>query len=137
MSQQVTGKATPELFERVILRRLGAPDADVLTPPKHGVDVGVVRVAHGVAMALTTDPVFVVPAYGWERAAWFAVHILASDASTSGLPIRFMTVDLNLPPDLSDEDLSTLWKAYSRACEDLGIAVVTGHTGRYDGCAWP
>ena len=72
MSQQVTGKATPELFERVILRRLGAPDADVLTPPKHGVDIGVVRVADGVAMALTTDPVFVVPTYGWERAAWFA-----------------------------------------------------------------
>ncbi len=69
MSQQVTGKATPELFERVILRRLGAPDADVLTPPKHGVDVGVVRVADGVAMALTTDPVFVVPTYGWDRAA--------------------------------------------------------------------
>jgi hydrogenase maturation factor len=88
-------------------------------------------------MAVTTDPVFVVPAYGWERAAWFAVHILASDASTSGLPLRFMTVDLNLPPDLSDEDLSTLWQAYAAACEDLGIAVVTGHTGRYDGCAWP
>src|SRR5439155_22309145 len=23
------------------------------------------------------------------------------------------------------------------ACGNLGIAVVTGHTGRYDGCAWP
>src|SRR5204863_396904 len=88
-------------------------------------------------MALTTDPVFVVPAYGWERAAWFAVHILASDASTSGLPLRWMTVDLNLPPELSDEDLGTLWSAYSKACEELGVAIVTGHTGRYDGCAWP
>ena len=39
--------------------------------------------------------------------------------------------------DLSDDDLSTLWRAYAGACEDLGIAVVTGHTGRYDGCAWP
>ena len=58
MSEQVTGKATPEVFERIILRRLGAPDPDVLTPPAHGVDVGVVRVADGVAMALTTDPAF-------------------------------------------------------------------------------
>ena len=69
----------------------------MLVGPQHGVDVGVVRVADGVAMALTADPVFVVPAYGWERAAWFAVHILASDASTSGLPLRWMSVDLNLP----------------------------------------
>ena len=81
MSEQRTGKATAELFEQVILRRLGAKDDDVLIGPRHGVDVGVVRVADGVAMALTADPVFIVPAYGWERAAWFAVHILASDAA--------------------------------------------------------
>ena len=85
-----TGKATAELFEQVILRRLGAKDHDVLVGPRHGVDVGVVRVGDGLAMALTADPVFVVPTYGWERAAWFAVHILASDASTSGLPLRWM-----------------------------------------------
>jgi hydrogenase expression/formation protein HypE len=136
-SEQRTGKATSELFEQVILRRLGAADDDVLVGPQHGVDVGVVRVADGVAMALTADPVFVVPAYGWERAAWFAVHILASDASTSGLPLRWMSVDLNLPPSMTDEDLTALWDAFHRACEDLGIAVVTGHTGRYDGCEWP
>ena len=99
MTGQRTGKATAELFEQVIMRRLGAADADVLVGPRHGVDVGVVTVADGVAMAVTTDPVFVVPAYGWERAAWFAVHILASDASTSGLPLRWMAVDLNLPPE--------------------------------------
>ena len=137
MSEQRTGKATPELFERLILRRLGASDPDVLTPPRHGVDIGVVRVAPGVAMALTTDPVFVVPAYGWERAAWFAVHILASDAATSGLPLRWIAVDLNLPPELDDEGLAALWDAFHRTCADLGIAVVTGHTARYDGCAWP
>jgi hydrogenase expression/formation protein HypE len=88
-------------------------------------------------MALSADPVFVVPAYGWERAAWFAVHILASDTATSGLPLRWMSVDLNLPPSISDEDLTTLWDAFHRTCEDLGIAIVTGHTARYDGCEWP
>ncbi len=137
MTQQRTGKATAELFERVILRRLGARDPDVLVGPRHGVDVGVVRVADGVAMALTADPVFVVPAYGWERAAWFAVHILASDAATSGLPLRWMAVDLNLPPEITDDELTSLWDSFHRACEGIGLAVVTGHTARYDGCAWP
>ncbi len=134
---QTTGKATAELFEQVILRRLGAADPDVLVGPRHGVDVGVVRVADGVAMALTADPVFVVPAYGWERAAWFAVHILASDAATSGLPLRWMAVDLNLPPEVTDAELTALWDAFHRACAEIGVAVVTGHTARYDGCAWP
>lgn len=137
MTEQRTGKATAELFEQVILRRLGARDPDVLVGPRHGVDVGVVRVADGVAMALTADPVFVVPAYGWDRAAWFAVHILASDAATSGLPLRWMAVDLNLPPEISDAELTSLWDSFSRTCEELGIAIVTGHTARYDGCSWP
>ena len=137
MTEQRTGKATAQLFEEVILKRLGASDAEVLVGPQHGVDVGVVRVSPGVVMAVTADPVFVVPAYGWERAAWFAVHILASDAATSGLPLRWMMVDLNLPPEISDEDLTALWDSYSDACDDLWIAIVTGHTGRYDGCTWP
>jgi len=137
MTEQRTGKVTAELFEQVILRRLGARDDEVLIGPRHGVDVGVVRVADGVAMAITADPLFVVPAYGWERAAWFAVHILASDAATSGLPLRWMAVDLNLPPEITDEELTALWDGFHRACEGIGVAVVTGHTARYDGCSWP
>jgi hydrogenase maturation factor len=137
MSPPPLGKVTPDVFADVILSRLGALDEGVLVGPRHGVDVGIVSVAPGIVMALTTDPVFLLPAYGWERAAWFAVHILASDAATSGLPLRWMTVDLNLPPDLSGDDLATMWEAYSAACADLGIAVVTGHTARYEGCNWP
>jgi hydrogenase maturation factor len=137
MTEQRLGKATAEMFERIILTRLGARDASVLVGPQHGVDVGVVRVADGVAMALTADPVFVVPAYGWDRAAWFAVHILASDASTSGLPLRWMAVDLNLPPEITDDELTALWDAFHRTCEEVGVAVVTGHTARYEGCTWP
>src|SRR5712691_9302616 len=133
MEPQRTGKVTPELFAKVILEHLGARDREVLVGPQHGVDVGVVRVAPGVVMAITTDPVFVVPAYGWERAAWFAVHILASDASTSGLPLRWMSVDLNLPPEITDEELTALWDAFHRTCVEIGLAVVTGHTARYDG----
>lgn len=131
------GKVGADLFGEVILRRLGIPDSDVLVPPEHGVDFGVVRLAPGTVMAVTADPVFVVPAYGWERAAWFAVHILASDAAVSGLPLRWMSVDLNLPADTSDDEIAALWTAYASACGDLGLAVVAGHTGRYEGCNWP
>jgi hydrogenase maturation factor len=131
------GKITPEIFEQMILRRLGARDPDVLVGPRHGVDVGVARVGPGTVMAVTSDPVFIVPAYGWKRAAWFAVHILASDAATSGLPLRWMAVDLNLPVSITDDEMSQLWQYFSDTCEELGIAVIGGHTARYDGCNWP
>ena len=50
-----------------------------------------------------------------------------------------MTVDLNLPPAITDEELAALWDAFSRACRRLwgSPPVVSGHTARYDGCNWP
>ncbi|HDQ98799.1 MAG TPA: AIR synthase, partial [candidate division WOR-3 bacterium] len=78
------GKIDQRVFEELIYPRLGAKNRNVLVGPNHGVDVGIIRVGNR-ALALTTDPVFIVPEYGWERAAWFAIHILLSDVVTSGL----------------------------------------------------
>ena len=131
------GKISPEIFEHVIKPHLGKKRSTVLVGPQHGVDVGIVDLGHGQVMALTTDPFFIVPEYGWERAAWFAVHILASDASTSGLAPTYFTVDLNLPRSITRDQLEAMWVATSAACEEIGMAIVTGHTARYDGTGYP
>ena len=86
---------------------------------------------------MTTDPVFIVPEYGIERAAWFAIHILASDVVTSGLPPTYLAIDLNLPMTMTAEELELMWNTMHQECEKLGIAVVCGHTARYDNCHYP
>jgi len=131
------GKISPEIFEEVIYPRLGRRDPAVLVPPQHGVDIGVVDIGGGNVMAVTCDPVFVVPQYGWERSAWFAVHILASDAAVSGLVPRWMTIDLNLPLGIEKEQFAALWRGMHAECDRLGIAVIAGHTARYQGCEYP
>jgi len=131
------GKISPEFFDRVILPNLGATSEKVLVGPRHGMDVGIVELGEGAVMALTTDPIFVVPEYGWEKAAWFAVHILASDAATSGLPLAYATFDLNLPLSITEQELEILWTRMAGECKALGISVVTGHTARYEGCGFP
>jgi len=131
------GKISPEAFSQFIYPHLGTPSNAVLFGPQSGGDVGVVRVAPGMVMVATTDPVFVVPQYGWERAAWFAVHILASDAATSALPPTLMTVDLNLPLSMTTEDFAAFWQAWDRACQALNITILSGHTARYQGCEFP
>jgi hydrogenase expression/formation protein HypE len=131
------GKIPPQFFDNVIAKRLGSPSERVLVGPQNGVDSGVIDLGNDQVMAVTTDPFFVVPQYGWTRAGWFAVHILASDLSTSGFAPQFMSIDLNLPPEMTEAELSELWQAVHDACSELGITVVTGHTGRYDGCAYP
>lgn len=131
------GKISPEIFSSIILPHLGYKRKDVIVGPMHGVDVGIVDIGGGMVMALTTDPVFIVPEYGFERSAWFAVHILASDAVTSGLSPTHMTIDLNLPLEMTSKEFETMWMKIHSECEKLGISIVAGHTGRYHGCGYP
>lgn len=130
------GKISPQIFEEVILPRLGAKNKNILVGPQHGVDVGIIEVG-GKAMSFTCDPVFIVPQYGWERAAWFAIHIIASDSVTSGLKPKYLSIDLNLPMEMTREQLEVTWKTIHRECEKMGISVITGHTARYDNCHYP
>jgi hydrogenase expression/formation protein HypE len=131
------GKISPEIFDEVIYPNLGAKSERVLVGPRHGVDIGVADIGSGQVMVTTTDPVFIVPEYGFERAAWFAIHILASDAVTSGLPPTFLSIDLNLPLSMTKDQLSTVWRVISDECRKMGMAVISGHTARYHGCNYP
>jgi hydrogenase maturation factor len=131
------GKIPSRVFDRVIAPRLGAKRSDILVGPRHGVDVGIAHLGNGQILACSTDPFFVAPELGWERAAWLAVQIVASDVATSGLRPRWFAVNLNLPLDMADEALEAVWEATSRACEEIGMAIITGHTGRYEGCSFP
>jgi len=130
------GKISPKLFDELISTRLGAKNDKVLVGPQNGVDVGIVEIG-GRAVSFTCDPVFIVPEYGWERAAWFAIHIIASDSVTSGLKPSLLAIDLNLPMELTGEQLEIMWKTMHRECVKLGISVITGHTGRYENCHYP
>jgi len=130
------GKISPEIFNELIYPRLGAKSKNVIVGPQHGVDVAIVEIGDK-AVALTTDPVFIVPEYGWERAAWFAIHILASDAVTSGLKPKYLSIDLNLPMEMTKGQLEIVWDTMHRECLKLGIAVVCGHTARYENCHYP
>lgn len=130
------GKIHPEFFNRVIYPRLGKSDRSVIVKPQHGVDFGVVDLGKDV-MVLSTDPFYIARELGIEKAAWFAVHILASDVAVSGIRPRYLSVDLNLPPEMTEDELIRMWKAVDDECKRLGIAVVTGHTARYAGCNFP
>jgi len=130
------GKISPEIFNELIFPRLGANSEKILVGPQHGVDVGIVEIGDK-AVSFTCDPVFIVPEYGWERAAWFAVHILTSDSVTSGLKPKFLSIDLNLPMEMTKQQLEIVWDAMHRECERLGISVICGHTARYENCHYP
>ena len=130
------GKIDRDFFDEYIYPNLGAEREDVALGPQHGVDFGVVDVGER-AVAMASDPVFVMPSLGFERAAWFAFHVLMSDVAVSGLAPTHLSVDFNLPPEITDEEFRTVWETFDEEARELGVSVVTGHTGRYAGCNYP
>jgi len=130
------GKISPDIFSEIIFPRLGAKNKKVLVGPQHGVDVGIIEVGDK-ALSFTCDPVFIVPEYGWEKAAWFAFHIIASDSVTSGLPPQYLSIDLNLPLEMTKEQLTIVWNVVHRECTKFGVSIICGHTARYENCHYP
>ncbi len=130
------GKVDPNFFDEIIFPHLGAKDGVVIIGPQHGVDFGAIELGDSV-IVMSSDPVFIAPALGWERAAWFALHILASDVAVSGIPPKYLAIDLNLPPEMEESTLETIWITIHREAEKLGMSIVSGHTARYAGCNYP
>jgi hydrogenase expression/formation protein HypE len=130
------GKVDREFFDEYIYPHLGANRDDETLSPQHGVDFGAIDV-DGTAVVMATDPVFLMPSLGFERAAWFAFHINTSDVAMSGIPPSHLSIDFNLPPEISDQEFETVWSTMDEEAHDLGVSIVTGHTGRYEGCNYP
>jgi len=128
------GKLSLAEFERVIVPALGQPRAEVLVGPRVGNDCAVIKIGAGRVMALTTDPVSLIPALGASASARLSCHLLASDLWTSGIPPAYVTVSLHLPPRMEESELEEYWRAMAAEWTKLGVTVVAGHTGRYAGC---
>jgi hydrogenase maturation factor len=131
------GKIDRAVFEDFLLARLGRADPSVLVPPGTGIDAGVVDLGDGRVLIVAEDPILAIPGQPWEMFGWYTVHIGASDVAVMGIPPRYMTYSLLMPPGTEDTTFRTIVEAIHGAALDLGIAIVGGHTGYYPGFAAP
>ncbi len=131
-----SGKVDRQFFQEHIASRLGAVREDIHRGPAHGVDFGVID-ADEQAVVMATDPLSILPELGYERAGRFAIQFVLADVAVSGLSPSHLAVSFSLPPELRDEEFAAMWEGIHRECQDLGVAIVTGHTARYEGCSLP
>lgn len=127
------GKITARTFKEELLPFGGAQRPEVLCAPRFGVDTSIIDLGNGQAMAVSSDPLSLIPALGMEASAWLSVHLLANDMATTGFAPHFAQFVLNLPVSLSREDFRKYWRHIHRLCEQLGVAITGGHTGRIEG----
>jgi hydrogenase maturation factor len=130
------GKVGGDVFADTIAPNLGADRADVALGPQYGVDFGVLAVGDR-RLLCATDPLSVLPALGWERAARFALGVVLADVAVSGVAPTHLAPSFALPPEMGADEFALLWEAMDAELRDLGTAVLTGHTARYDGAAFP
>lgn len=128
-----SGKISAHTFEEVILSHCGHARQEVLIGPSFGVDTSVIALGNGLAMAVCSDPLTLIPSIGMRASAWLSVHLLANDMATTGLKPQYGQFILNLPATLPTEAFKTYWEHIDAYCKDLGIAITGGHTGKIAG----
>ncbi len=128
------GKASRKFLHRVVYPKLGAKRPGTLVGPRFGVDNAVVRIDGGRVLVATTDPLSFIPSLQPRESAWLSVHLLASDLTTSGFPPQYGIFDFNLPPTMKDSEFAKYWRGFHHECQKLGVSIVGGHTGRFQGC---
>jgi hydrogenase expression/formation protein HypE len=127
------GKIDHHIFEQFIALHCGQTRSEVLVNAAFGVDVSVVALGNGLAMALTSDPLSLIPSLGMEESAWLSVHLMANDMATTGFAPMYGQFVLNLPSWLSKEDFENYWKYIHQFSKDIGMAITGGHTGFIEG----
>lgn len=127
------GKIEHRLFEQFIRNRSGYARDEVIAGPQFGVDVSVIDLHGGMAMALTSDPLSLIPSLGLQESAWLSVHLMANDMATTGYAPMYGQFVLNLPSTFSKGDFKVYWEYIHKFCTEIKVAITGGHTGFIEG----
>jgi hydrogenase expression/formation protein HypE len=128
-----TGKIQSNFFKSLVFPYCGAHRSEVVVGPEYGVDVSIINLPNGMAMAMTSDPLSLIPTIGLRESAWLSVQLMANDMATTGFAPQYAQFTLNLPVTLATKDFEVYWKYIHEFCTRLGIAITGGHTGRFEG----
>ena len=105
-------------------------DSRVIVPPMVGYDSGVHLMDDDRYLVVSTDPCIGVPE---DWFGWFLIHYVASDIALFGARAEFCTINLLGPPSTKPSVFKKIMKQACSVASSLKIAIVTGHTGSYEG----
>ncbi|UCD71159.1 MAG: AIR synthase family protein [Syntrophobacterales bacterium] len=118
------GKLNFDLLERLLGKYPGVMDERLVVGPRVGEDAAVIDFPDRYLVA-KTDPI----TYAMDEIGWYAVHINANDVAIRGAKPRWFQPAILLPEGRATEDVvEEIFGQISRACRDMGITIVGGHT---------
>ena len=123
------GKLRGEELRRIVLQHLpmldetGSLKLDFSRLPAAGGDI-----------VISCDPIIGIPPqyYGFS-----AVHVSGADIAVAGVKPRYLELGVYYPPDYSADWLDKNMRELGAEARRLGIKILGGHTGGYDGLTLP
>lgn len=128
-----TGKIDSTMFGEIIAGRTGRASSRVVQGPAFGMDTAVIDLGGGDGLAVSSDPLSLIPSLGLRESAWLSVHLLSNDMATTGFAPGFAQFVFNLPAGLSREDFEEYWGHIHDQCEEIGVSITGGHTAKVPG----
>ena len=128
-----SGKISASTFKDILLPQCGYHREEVLVGPKFGVDTAVINLGNNLGMAVSSDPLSLIPSIGLQESAWLSVHLLANDMASTGFAPMYAQFVLNLPPSISLDAFKEYWTYINKFCGDIGVSITGGHTGQIEG----
>ncbi|PYO02864.1 MAG: hydrogenase expression/formation protein [Candidatus Rokuibacteriota bacterium] len=111
-------------FLQAIFDRHPVKDERVLMGPRVGEDAAVIDLGDRCLVA-TADPI----TFATDDAAWYALQVNANDIAVRGARPRWFLATLLLPEGATTEaSVTVMFEQLAEACEELGVALVGGHT---------
>ena len=123
------GKAETQTMQNLLQDQVGAYRTEVQTGPAYGVDVSLIDIGQGMGMALCSDPLSLLPELGMQESAWLSLQLMVNDMATTGFAPMYGQFVLNLPAEMSEEDLNRYWHHIHTYSKAIGLSITGGHTG--------
>lgn len=117
------GKLRAELLQ-ALFDKYAPLDERVVIGPKIGEDAAVIAMGDRYLVA-TTDPV----TFATDEIGWYALQVNANDLAVRGARPRWFLATLLLPEQATtDASVEQIFSQLGRACEELEVSLVGGHT---------
>lgn len=117
------GKLPPDLLTK-LLSHAPILDGRILLGPGVGLDCAVIELGDRL-LVFKSDPI----TFAADQIGWYAVQVNANDIATTGAAPRWFLAVLLLPEGNAKPALAeTIFDQIYRACRELGISVIGGHT---------
>lgn len=118
------GKLSPDLLEGLLKKYPSIQDPRLVVGPKIGEDAAIIDFKDKYLVA-KTDPI----TFATDEIGWYAVNVNANDIATRGAKPKWFQSTILLPEGKTTEELvDKIFSQISSACNELGVAVIGGHT---------